>query len=53
MPSWKLNIFKRAVIIRCEAEESTVEEIVSTYPKLTPEEQQEVITAVNAELNSK
>lgn len=50
MPSWKLNIFKRAVIIRYEAGEGTVEEIVATYPKLAVEEQQEVITAVNAEL---
>lgn len=50
MPNWKLNIFKRAVIIRHEADEGTVEEIVKTYPKLSPEEQQEVITAVNAEL---
>lgn len=50
MPIWKLCIFKRAVIIRFDLDEGTVEKIVSTYPKLTPEEQQEVITAVNAEL---
>nr|WP_308743530.1 hypothetical protein [uncultured Anaerocolumna sp.] len=50
MPSWKLCIFKRAVIIRCGVGEGTVEEIVSTYPKLTEEEQQEVIAEVNAEL---
>ena len=50
MPVWKLNIFKRAVIIRCEVEESTVEEIVATYPKLSSDEKQEVIAAVNAEL---
>lgn len=50
MPNWKLNIFKRAVIIRCGAGEGTVEEIVATYPKLTPTEQQEVIAAVNTEL---
>lgn len=50
MPSWKLNIFKRAVIIRFEAGEGTVEEIVATYTKLTAEEQKEVIAAVNAEL---
>ncbi|WP_313132658.1 hypothetical protein [Anaerocolumna sp.] len=52
MPIWKLNIFKRAVIIRCGVGEGTAEDIVATYPKLTPEEQQEVITAVNAELNN-
>ncbi len=52
MPSWKLNIFKRAVIIRYEAgEEGTVEELVATYPKLTTGEQQEVIAVVNAELS--
>jgi hypothetical protein len=50
MPNWKLNIFKRAVIVRYEAREGTVDEIVITYPKLTEEEQQEVITVVNAEL---
>lgn len=50
MPSWKLNIFKRAVIIRFDAGEGTVEEIVATYPKLTHEERQEVIDAVNIEL---
>lgn len=50
MPSWKLNIFKRAVIIRYEAGEGTVEEIATTYLKLTQEEQQEIIVAVNEEL---
>ena len=50
MPSWKLNIFKRAVIVRLRAGEGTADEIVATYTKLSAEEQQEVITAVNAEL---
>lgn len=50
MPSWKLNIFKRAVIIRFDAGEGTVEEIVKAYPKLSADEQQEVVTAVNAEI---
>ncbi|MBU5331403.1 hypothetical protein KQI61_04270 [Anaerocolumna aminovalerica] len=53
MPSWKLCIFKRAVIVRHEAGEGTTDEIVATYTKLSTDEQQEVITAVNAELNSK
>lgn len=53
MPVWKLNIFKRAVIIRFEGGEGTIEKIVATYTKLSADEQQEVVTAVNAELNSK
>lgn len=52
MPSWKLNIFKRAVIIRYEVDEGTVEEIVDTYTKLTTDERQEVITVVTVELNN-
>lgn len=52
MPNWKLNIFKQAVLIRFNAVEGAVEDIIRTYPKLTEEEQQEIIVAVNRELES-
>lgn len=50
MPNWKLDIFKRAVIIRFNTGEGTVEDIVKTYPKLTEVEQQEIVTAVKGEI---
>ena len=42
MQKWKLNIFKRAIIARMEAELATREEILNTYTRLTTEEKNEL-----------
>lgn len=42
MQSWKLRIFVRAVKIRMEAEQITVDEALSDYPSLTESEKAEI-----------
>lgn len=46
MPSWKFNIFVRAIKVRMEAEQATREEILETYPRLTESEKNELREAI-------
>jgi hypothetical protein len=46
LPTYKVNVFRDAVITRVDNGEGTVVEVTATYTKLLPEEQQQVIDAV-------
>lgn len=47
MPTWKRNIFVRAIKSRMEEENRTAEDIITEYPKLTDEEKQEILTTIS------
>ena len=46
MPTYKLNIFVNAVILRYNAGEGTIDAILVTYTKLTETEKGEIKTAI-------
>ena len=47
MPTWKLNIFVRAIEIRMEQEGRTAEDIIAEYTKLTEAEKAEILAAIS------
>lgn len=49
--SWKLNILKKAIIIRYKANDGSIEDIIILiYIKLTDEVHQEILEAVTKQL---
>lgn len=48
MQGYKKRIFVRAIKARMEAEQITAEQAIEDYPKLTFEEKQEILEAINA-----
>ena len=50
MPTWKLNIFVRAIKQRMEVEQRGKEEIVAEYVLLTEEEKGEILNNIGGEL---
>ena len=42
MPTWKKNIFVRAITTRMAAEQRTSEDIIEEYPALTEDEKTEI-----------
>lgn len=46
MPTWKLNIFVRAIKKRMTDENRTAEDVVSDYAALTAEEKAAILTAI-------
>lgn len=50
MPTWKINIFKNAIMIRHNNNEGTIEDIIATYTKLSTSDKNEIISAIEGEL---
>ncbi len=46
MPTWKKNIFVRAIKARIEQEQRTAEDIIAEYMALTSEEKTEILVAI-------
>lgn len=46
LPEWKLNIFINAVKVRTQEESKTAQEIVDGYTKLTIDEKQQILDAI-------
>lgn len=47
MAGYKKRIFVRVIKARMEAEQTTAEEIIKDYPKLTEEEKAELLAEIN------
>ena len=47
MVGYKLRIFVRVIKKRMADEEISAEEVLNDYPKLTEEEKQEILNAIN------
>ena len=46
MPTWKKNIFVRAIKARMEQENRTAEDIITEYTALTEAEKTEILAAI-------
>lgn len=46
MPTWKRNLFVRAVSRRMSEENRTAEDVLAEYPALTVEEKAEIMNAI-------
>jgi len=46
MPTWKKNIFVRAIKARMEQENRTAEDIIQEYTALTEAEKTEILAAI-------
>ena len=46
MPTWKKNIFVRAIKARVEQENRTADDIITEYTKLTETEKTEILAAI-------
>lgn len=46
MPSWKKNIFIRAIKARMELEQRTAQDIITEYPALTEDEKNEILASI-------
>lgn len=49
MPTWKLNIFVRAIKSRMEAEQRTAEDIITEYVLLSEDEKIEILNNIGGE----
>ena len=49
MPEWKKNIFVSAIKVRMEREERCAADIIGDYTRLTEDEKQEIIEALEVE----
>ena len=49
MPTWKLNIFVRAIKQRMESEQRTAEDIITEYVLLREEEKAEILNNIGGE----
>lgn len=47
MPTWKLNIFVRAIKQRMEKEQRTKEDIITEYVLLSEEEKTEILNNIS------
>ena len=46
MPTWKKNIFIRAIKARMELEQRTAQDIITEYPALTEDEKNEILASI-------
>ncbi len=50
IPTWKKNIFVRAINLRIKMEDKTAEELVNTYPLLTKDEKVEILKEISKQV---
>ena len=50
MPTWKLNIFVRAIKQRTEIEQRTKEDIIAEYVLLSEEDKEEILNNIGGKM---